>query len=239
MKLNFIEDKVINLESNDLLGAKPYIESLQKIITSSDTPFTIGLFGGWGVGKSSIIRTLEEYFNDGGKSKITIFTYDAWKYSKDSFRRTFIYELKKYYNLDTTDNYNSFYEDKHEDIKTKIGISKHWWFYIIVFILSIFLINLVPQVEGKEFEWTTFVISLFISGLITFISKSFVQYKISVTRPKTFAPEQFEEIFNETIAEITKKGSRTKKWIKGLLRKNKREIEKLVIVLFSALLKNI
>lgn len=231
MEIKYIKDKEVNLDKNDLLGAKPYVDTLYKIITTSDTPFTIGLFGGWGVGKSSIIRTIQEKFNNDNKTKITVFSYDAWKYSNDSFRRTFIYELKKFFNLNTNEDFDSFYNDKHEEIKTKIGISKNWWVYLIVFLISIFLINLTPQIEGKGFEWTTFVISLFISGLITFISKSFVQYKISVTKPKSFAPEQFEEIFFETIAEITKNGNKTKKWISGILGEKNNEIEKLVIVI--------
>lgn len=231
MEIKYIKDKEVNLDKNDLLGAKPYVDTLHKIISTSDTPFTIGLFGGWGVGKSSIIRTIQEKFNNDNKTKITVFSYDAWKYSNDSFRRTFIYELKKFFNLNTNEDFDSFYNDKHEEIKTKIGISKNWWVYLIVFLISIFLINLTPQIEGKGFEWTTFVISLFISGLITFISKSFVQYKISVTKPKSFAPEQFEEIFFETIAEITKNGNKTKKWISGILGEKNNEIEKLVIVI--------
>ncbi|WP_418887130.1 P-loop NTPase fold protein, partial [Galbibacter orientalis] len=53
MKINYIPDKEINLDENDLLGAQPYAETLSEIISHSNTPFTIGLFGGWGVGKSS------------------------------------------------------------------------------------------------------------------------------------------------------------------------------------------
>ena len=53
----YIPDKEINLENKDLLGAKPYVETLSEIIRKTNTPFTIGLFGGWGVGKSSIIKT--------------------------------------------------------------------------------------------------------------------------------------------------------------------------------------
>lgn len=45
--------------------------------------------------------------------------YDAWKYSKDSFRRTFILELKKKSHLEEDYNYQDFYNDKHEDIGHK------------------------------------------------------------------------------------------------------------------------
>lgn len=44
MKFNFINDKEIDLEKEDLLGTKPYVETLLKIVESAETPFTIGLY---------------------------------------------------------------------------------------------------------------------------------------------------------------------------------------------------
>ena len=74
MNINYIPDKEINLDKNDLLGAKPYAETLSEIISNSKTPFTIGLFGGWGVGKSSIIKTIKDKFNNDIKSDVAVFT---------------------------------------------------------------------------------------------------------------------------------------------------------------------
>lgn len=229
MQINYIKDKEINISKEDLLGAKPYVETLKEIIQKCDTPFTIGLLGGWGVGKSSIIRTIQDEFET-KNSKISVFIYDAWKYSQDSFRRTFIYELKKTFNLETTKDFDAFYQDKNEEIKSKIGISKYWWVYLGVVVLSLLSINLVPIAAGKEFELSTFIISIFISGIIYFVSQSIVQYKISITKPKTFAPEQFEEIFKETIKALTNNSQNIRKWI---LRKlsNQKHIDKIVIVI--------
>jgi len=98
--MKFIPDKEINLYKKDLLGTRTYVDTLVDIIKTCDTPFTIGLLGGWGSGKSSIVKTLQEKFNNDTNSKIKVFIYDAWKYSKDSFRRTFILELLNYFNLD-------------------------------------------------------------------------------------------------------------------------------------------
>ena len=100
-KINYIPDKEINLEKDDLLGAEPYVKTLYEILEQAETPFTIGLFGGWGVGKSSMIKTLKEKFNNNKSSDITVFVYDAWKYSIDSFRRTFLLNFLEFFNLDT------------------------------------------------------------------------------------------------------------------------------------------
>ena len=216
MKLNFIEDKDINLEKDDLLGTKPYASTLLDIIEKADTPFTIGLFGGWGTGKSSIVKTIKEKYNNSKISKTKVFVYDAWKYSKDSFRRTFILKLREEFKLEEGEEYQNFYNDKHEEIEGKTGISKNWWIYFIVFIVSLFLINLTPKLDGKEFEWSTFVISAFISAIIVFVTKTYTEYKISITKPKTFAPEKFEDAFVDALQKITKpkKIKKVSNWFK-------------------------
>jgi hypothetical protein len=120
-----IPDQAINLIENDLLGTSVYVETLEKIIKGSDTPHTIGLFGSWGSGKSSIIKTLQEKLNNDKSCKIKVFIYDAWKYAKDDFRRTFILELKKFFGLETTKEEELFYKDKIEDVQYKPKIDKY------------------------------------------------------------------------------------------------------------------
>ncbi|MDD5530572.1 MAG: P-loop NTPase fold protein [bacterium] len=229
MKLNYIPDQEIDLLKNDLLGTLPYAETLAGIIRNCKTPFTMGLLGEWGSGKSSIIKTCEKDFINHPEDKIKIFIYDAWKYSQDSFKRTFILKLKKEFNLNNTQELEIFYTDKHEEISSKIGIIKGWWAYLILFVIIIPIINLKPFFMQKTFELTTFIISICFSAITTVITKTFVQYKISITKPKTFAPEQFEEIFEEIIAEITSQGNRIVKWIKSILKKPL--INKVVIVI--------
>ena len=63
-EFNYIIDKHIDLKKDDLLGTKSYADTLKKIIDGVDPPFTIGLFGGWGTGKSSIIKSIEDTYNN-------------------------------------------------------------------------------------------------------------------------------------------------------------------------------
>lgn len=60
--MNFIPDEERNFnEDKDFLDYSNYIFNLKNIIKSvPDTSFTIGLFGGWGSGKSSIINTVKD-----------------------------------------------------------------------------------------------------------------------------------------------------------------------------------
>lgn len=231
MKINFIKDKEANLEKYDLLGTLPYVNTLLKIIEKANTPFTIGLFGGWGTGKSSIIKTIEEKLNDDKSSKVKVFVYDAWKYSKDSFRRTFLLELKNKFSLDPTEEFDKFYSDKHEDIGAKVGLVDKWWVYLLVFFVPILVINSKSWFIDKDIEYSTIIISLFISAMMTFIAKSFVQYKISITKPKFFAPEQFESIFTEAIQIITKQQNRIIRYFSKIFEKEIIYTEKVVIVI--------
>jgi len=119
-KINYIPDSAINLLENDILGTSVYVDVLEKIIENCPTPYTIGLFGSWGSGKSSIIKTLKEK----NKDRESVFIYDAWKYSNDEFRRTFLLELAKFSKEKTFEEKlkNRLYESKNRSCK--IGLSK-------------------------------------------------------------------------------------------------------------------
>jgi len=122
MKFGFIRDEETNLETDDLLGTNPYANTLLEVIKDSKTPFTIGLFGGWGTGKSSIIKTIKEKLNNAKSSKVKVFVYDAWKYSKDPFRRTFLLEFLKDFGLNTKEIRRALYSSKTKN--TNWGISR-------------------------------------------------------------------------------------------------------------------
>lgn len=230
MKINYIPDKEINLEENDLLGAKPYAETLSEIIVNSDTPFTIGLFGGWGVGKSSIIKTLEDKFNENTKSEVAVFKYDAWKYSNDSFRRTFLYELKEFFKLEMSDTFDSFYEDRSEDIDHKLAVKKYsslWWLS-----LSPILLILIWLFPGEsDLKISTTIISVILTVITILLRETFVQYKVTISKQKFFAPEQFEKVFTEIIDKIINKPKDNWEWVKNIFWKPKKKTKKLVIVI--------
>jgi len=181
--MKYIPDKEINLyKDGDLLGTIPYVESLYSAINSCDTPFTIGLVGGWGVGKSSIAKTLQERINNNQEEDVKVFIYNAWKYSGDSFRRTFLLELLNFFKIDRANQLSNFYENKYEE--RTFGILK------------------IIKYESKK----------------------------GTNIPLTFAPEQFQEIFNEIIKELTSPNCLSLRWVKTKLGISEK-LKKVVIII--------
>lgn len=63
--------------------------ALKKILKDDTSPHTIGLFGAWGAGKSTVIEMVK---ND-SELDMPVFIFDAWKYKDDTLRRTFLINL--------------------------------------------------------------------------------------------------------------------------------------------------
>lgn len=63
----------------DALDFTPYVETLADIIQTGNTPLTIGVFGTWGSGKTSLMKMVRKNLPD----DFTIAWFDAWKYDKE------------------------------------------------------------------------------------------------------------------------------------------------------------
>ena len=65
MKMRFLPDEPITKDTEDSLKFMAFVKLLQKSIYNTETPFVYGVLGDWGVGKTSILRLLEnELKND-------------------------------------------------------------------------------------------------------------------------------------------------------------------------------
>ncbi|KAF0106945.1 MAG: hypothetical protein FD146_2055 [Anaerolineaceae bacterium] len=74
---------------NDALEFKPYVNTLADIISTASTPLTIGIFGTWGSGKTSLMKMIKNDLKR--KQKFSISWFDAWKYDKeDTLWRAFL-----------------------------------------------------------------------------------------------------------------------------------------------------
>lgn len=235
--MKFVVDEEIVLKNNgdertDLLNTSVYADMLVKTIESADNskPFTIGLFGEWGSGKSSVLKTAQNHLEAKTNSQYRFVTYDAWKYAGDSFRRMFLYELQNKLGVKPTEMLKRFYDNINEDIEVKHETNTHYWLYcvLVLFVVGLILVCDNGVLRNLGFGLTT------ITGLITIVvnlkKNSTDDMKVSVQKSRLFAPEQFEECFNEIIEGSRKKPSipqRVWNWIT----KVEKQSDKLVIVI--------
>ena len=96
-KYRYIDDAPIGQDwfsnkSQDKLAAK--IEENIEYGESS----VIGIEGGWGSGKSNVIKILEGKLNKDFPQKYLFFTYDVWAHQIDDYRKTLLIELSQFLN---------------------------------------------------------------------------------------------------------------------------------------------
>lgn len=80
-----LTDNEISKAEQDLLNFSALSETLKDIIKNSDTPITIGLYGEWGSGKTSLMRMTQELLKKEDMIKegtIKTAWFDAWKFDK-------------------------------------------------------------------------------------------------------------------------------------------------------------
>jgi hypothetical protein len=61
-----LSDNPVTLEHDDKFGFEPYVKSLGDAIlnlNTEDLPFTVGIFGGWGTGKTSLMHLLRNWLD--------------------------------------------------------------------------------------------------------------------------------------------------------------------------------
>lgn len=89
IKFNLLKDEPITPDKSGYFEFyhKYFSPALKEILTIKESVHTIGLFGGWGTGKSTIIDSLKK------ELECPIFIFDTWKYQEDALRRIFLLRL--------------------------------------------------------------------------------------------------------------------------------------------------
>ena len=95
--MTYSSDKPISKISEDLLGRVPFSFQLAKAINNynENSGLVIGIYGGWGTGKTSIINMIENEISNFEDDKTIFIRFSPWNYSdKDNLIRLFFESLK-------------------------------------------------------------------------------------------------------------------------------------------------
>jgi len=67
--------------AKDGLNFQKYAEVLGEVAINTNGPFTIGIFGEWGTGKTSLMKLIESYLSK--NNKVATIWFNAWRYEKE------------------------------------------------------------------------------------------------------------------------------------------------------------
>ncbi|MCF7864920.1 MAG: KAP family NTPase [Candidatus Pacebacteria bacterium] len=208
-KFKFLKDAPIGKESQGFFDFyhKNIAPALKTIVENDSCVHTVGLFGKWGSGKSTIIKLLKE----GGVEDATIVEFDCWKYEKDSLRRQLLLQIAKDLgvsrkNIDELEK--ELYFSLSETINEKVSIS---WGYLkkvalisFAFLLPVGFITwqIFPDVATQWKLWvgTSFSLVLSIALLVEKVlgddfKKIIMVSPITASKAQLSSPEQFERSF--------------------------------------------
>ena len=79
-----------------------YSKTLSNIIVNSSPSFAVGIYGGWGTGKTTIMQMIRNHLDDEYNNTIITVWFDAWRYENEKFSalvplvRTIILHLEEY-----------------------------------------------------------------------------------------------------------------------------------------------
>ena len=146
-------DEKLSDKQMDQFGHKNIADNILNLIKNKKykAPYNIALIGKWGLGKSSILKLVEEEIKQDSSQNIKMITINAWKYEKESLKKVY---LKKIY---------------EEVLETKIDLNKQLEEKLINFISKTIKPENTATNKNKKNEICLFVILFLVSFVLSFI----------------------------------------------------------------------
>ena len=209
--IHFLSDRPI--ETNEInqikFGHRGIAETLKNIIISCPTRFTIGLFGKWGTGKTTIINRLKNKLQN---EKIAVVEFDVWKHEGDALRRTFLKEIVKQLkenkqiseDFELTDTLDKTISREFQS-KFSFDVSKLKYLIggmgLAAFVAGLVIYGFWPQHLGIYISYI-FGGSLTTSILVLVLQQAITAEKVTSTTDRFQDPHEFETEFKNLITKI-------------------------------------
>jgi len=205
------DEPLTDLDNQDRFSHLAYVNLLTEAITELEPPFTLGVFGSWGVGKTSIVNDLRDRLGQSDTNTRAV-AIDVWKYQDDSLRRQFLYDLQLQLHDQKAlpkgrDYVQEAYEERTKELPGKqrfdltrlrtlavpLSLSYGAMAALMGILLGLGIANPI-QVFVTAFvaPVTLYLVSEF-SRNVTVVPKD------TITRPVYFSEDQFERKFGEVV----------------------------------------
>jgi len=232
LRWNLLTDEEVKRKEDDAFGVHTaYAQLLLRIARSCPTPFAIGLYSGWGTGKTSVIRLLQEIVERENTNSLTLVYLDVWKYSSDPLKRWILLETErqledqgiitayKYQNRTLASHleYEEAWEEKGE---VQLRYDLLWKYLPLLTSISTILCLLLIALSENGFAFLRALSYLFAliagGGVVGIIADKFFRKVIDaivemavtrttkhVTALPAFSSEKFGLIFHDIVATVT------------------------------------
>jgi len=213
----FVSDEPIEELTEDAFGHKVFVETLYRCVKDCDCRINIGLFGKWGVGKTSIVRLLAKKLQENDKD-IEVFLFDAWKYSHSSLPHELILGLNRELGkLNQKKLESDIYNIREEEavpngkgFKANLQSIWHQFSRSIIITISLYLLLVVLRITGMigGIQFTSLVV-LIIAPVAYQILKEIATSRVPMGKvivlPSKLNPEQLQSKFSEVVGNVVKK----------------------------------
>jgi hypothetical protein len=210
-EVRLLPDRPTALE-RDEFDHVSYTSVLAETVLSASGPATIGLFGPWGVGKSSILRRLRESL----KGQCGFVEFDAWRSEGESLRRQFVLAVDRDLRRDSLlDGSFKSAERLHEveadrqstRIRRRLSLGPSALAALVVFLIAWALMStdaVSDALVGPDAKRETIVpvITALLVLVVTLITQAFPAASETATTPRIEDPERFHAIFRDLVAAV-------------------------------------
>lgn len=197
--INIKDEETIIIEDKFFESLK-YVEEIKSKLKNNDFFNVIGLYGAWGIGKSSIIKTV---IND-CKSEYTFVEYDAWKYNEECIKRIFLLELMKKTNYPKKEA-EKIRKRLYEESIIENDVKENYSFIKEITLISLFLFCAFIVKSTISFALVISVIGYAIKLFDRYVEKKKLSSKLLPIK----SIEEYEEIYKK----IIEKGAKDKRVI--------------------------
>jgi Cdc6-like AAA superfamily ATPase len=209
-----LRDEPIETEDLDRFKHSIFVEVLFDLISEVENSCTIGLFGKWGSGKTSIVKMLfNKMRNDKKLAKTTKCLYiDLWKYSSESWRTDFLIEFDRglgghvgkdviidtLYNIHEEEirNTDEKLTDRFWDFLANLKV---FWIFSFGIVVADILFYLFTDIEIANIVTASVTVPL-VAELISKINSWDISMKKRIILPKREWTGEFESLFSKIVA---------------------------------------